>query len=73
MAKKRNKTPGIEAQLQRWKVNLPPKYKPLMQKVKEKTRRTLLEEVCIAIENHLKENGLWPPPPEGNGEAEESS
>jgi hypothetical protein len=30
----------------------------------EQERRTLTEEVCIAIEKHLREKGFWPPPEE---------
>ena len=28
----------------------------------EQTRRSLTAEVSIALEKHLKEHGLWPPP-----------
>lgn len=44
-----------------WGVRINPAYRRQMKKLAEQTRRTVTEELKIALENHLKAAELWPP------------
>ena len=41
---------------------LDPVLRDAIEALAERSRRTLTMEVSIALEKHLKEAGLWPPP-----------
>ncbi len=42
-------------------VYVPPELRAAIVALAARTRRTLTTEVVIALENHAKKNGLWPP------------
>jgi hypothetical protein len=44
-------------------VYIGPALREAMDKLIERDRRSLTTEVEMALENHLKEKGLWPPKP----------
>ena len=41
-------------------VRLPETFRDLLWKLREKNRRPITEEVQIALEKHLKDEGAWP-------------
>jgi hypothetical protein len=43
-------------------VNIPPALRAALDKLTERTRRTITAEVEIALEFHCGKEGLWPPP-----------
>jgi hypothetical protein len=44
-------------------VYVPPPLRRAIEEAAERNRRSLTAELEIALEKHLKELGLWPPPP----------
>jgi len=46
-----------------WTLRLPPVYKQQVELASDKNRRNLSEEVKIALERYLRDEGLWPPAP----------
>lgn len=42
-------------------VRLPEQYRPPLEQLKKKTRRTITVEVQLALDKHLKDEGLTPP------------
>jgi hypothetical protein len=44
-------------------VYVPPPLRHAIEEAAERNRRSLTAELEIALEKHLKELGLWPPPP----------
>lgn len=42
-------------------VRLPVEYRPPLEQLKKKTRRTITVEVQLALDKHLKDEGLTPP------------
>jgi hypothetical protein len=43
----------------RWMVGLPPVYREKFEALRKRNRRTILAEVTLALEAHLREAGLW--------------
>lgn len=42
-------------------VRLPEVYRDQLKKLTEESRRSVTEEIKIAVEDHLKKKNLWPP------------
>lgn len=42
-------------------IYIPPELRAAIDQCAENNRRKLTQEVVIALENHLKGQGLWPP------------
>jgi hypothetical protein len=59
-AKAKKKAPASERHLRRFAVQLPPEYRGPIEAAAGKGRRTVVSEVCIALEAHLAQLGLWP-------------
>jgi hypothetical protein len=45
-----------------WGIRIPLVYRKQLKKLTATTRRREVEEVKIALEEHLAKQGLWPPP-----------
>jgi predicted DNA-binding protein len=58
MAKKKKQT---DLHLSGFLIRLPEVYRDQLRKLKERTRRPMTEDVKIALEEYLKNHGLWPP------------
>lgn len=44
-----------------WGIRIPLVYRNQLKKLTAQTRRREVEEVKIALEKYLADNGLWPP------------
>lgn len=60
MAKKKGSTGDRHSK--RWIIGLPKVYHALFEQLAAQNRRPITMEVSLALEAHLKEAGLWPPP-----------
>ncbi len=62
MAKGEKKPPkGKDRHASGFMIRFPEAYREAMNKLKAKTRRTITVEAQIALDKHLKENGIEPP------------
>lgn len=65
MAKKRPGRPkGVQAPKSVLHIEVPPVLKELMEVLAVRNHRKLTGEVIVALEKHLAEAHLWPPPSE---------
>ena len=43
-------------------IRVPPRHHEALRKVAEKHRRTMTEQIKIALEEHFQKEGIWPDP-----------
>jgi hypothetical protein len=55
------KTPEPDRHVNRKMVRLKDELHAALLKLRARTRRTVTEEVAIAVEEYLERQGLWPP------------
>lgn len=63
---KGEKKPAKDRHTSGFSVRLPEPYREIMNKLKAKTRRAITVETQIALDKHIKENGLEPPAQDAN-------
>jgi hypothetical protein len=61
MARKKTKSEAADRHASGFMVRLPEVYREQLRLLRPKTRRTMTEEIKMAIEKHLEAEGLWPP------------
>lgn len=71
MAKRKSKSKQARSGLP-LHVWLEPALRHAIDVLKTRNRRSLTSEVSLALERHLAESGLWPPPPSEPSDTDES-
>ncbi len=62
MAKKQTKSKDVRPGKKPINLQIDARIRDALDALTEKTRRSLTAEIEIALEEHLRKEGLWPPP-----------